>query len=92
MKAELELLKSRMPPDVRDAHEHCSKHRPEILASDICGCFHCEKTFAPSEIVEWTDDGQTAFCPKCGIDSVVGSASGFPITTEFLHQMCENWF
>jgi len=88
----LEAAKANMPADVRHAHVHSSKHRAEILASDTCGCFYCEKTFGPHEIVEWTDDGQTAFCPKCGIDSVIGSASGFPINTDFLHQMCEYWF
>lgn len=81
-----------MPTDVRDAHEHSSKHRAEILASELCGCFYCEKTFGAQEIMDWTDDKQTALCPKCGIDSVIGSCSGFPINKEFLHQMCEHWF
>ena len=88
----LDLAKSKMPERVRDAHQHCSQHRAEILASDICGCFYCENTFGPREIVEWQDDDQTAFCPKCGIDSVIGSASGFPIDKQFLHEMCEHWF
>ena len=81
-----------MPPDVKNAHEHSSKHRAEILASEICGWFYCEKTFRAEEIKDWTDDEQTALCQKCGIDSVLGSASGFPIDKEFLHQMCECWF
>jgi len=33
----------------------------------------------PNEIQDWTDDGDTALCPKCGIDSVIGSVSGYPI-------------
>jgi len=92
LRARVELAKSKMPPDVRDAHEHSSKHRAEVLASEICGCFYCEKTFGAQEISDWIDDEQTALCPKCGIDSVIGSASGFPINKEFLHQMCEYWF
>jgi len=28
----------------------------------------------------------------CGIDSVIGSASGYPITTEFLESMNRRWF
>jgi hypothetical protein len=88
----LEAAKAKMLGDVRDAHVHSSKHRAEISSSIICGCFYCEKTFQAREIVDWTDDGQTALCPKCGIDSVIGSASGFPVTQEFLHQMCEHWF
>jgi len=92
LRAHLEIAKSKMPERVRDAHQHSAKHRAEILASDLCGCFYCEKTFGPHEIVDWVDDQQTALCPKCGIDSVIGSASGFPIDTAFLHQMCEYWF
>lgn len=92
LKGRIELAESKMPPDVRDAHKHSSKHRAEILRSDLCGCFYCEKTFEAKEIEDWIDDQKTALCPKCGIDSVIGSASGFPIKKKFLHEMCEYWF
>ena len=51
-------------------------HRRAVLATDLCGCFHCLSTFPPSSIVEWVDVeeagvGQTALCPYCGIDKVV---------------------
>lgn len=39
----------------------------------FCGCYYCCRTFSASEIKEWTDRGETALCPKCGIDSVVVS-------------------
>ncbi len=78
--------------ELRAAHQHSFRSRDEILASDLCGCFYCEKTFAPNEIADWTDEGQTAQCPKCGIDSVIGSKAAYPLTKEFLHEMCEFWF
>ncbi|MCE7962609.1 MAG: hypothetical protein DYH05_08955 [Acidobacteria bacterium ACB1] len=31
-------------------------------------------------------------CPKCGIDSVIGSNSGYPINDEFLRRMRSHWF
>jgi len=79
------------------AHKHSIFHKSEILRSEICGCFHCLKTFPPSEIEEWTDENlkdkeETSLCPKCAMDSVIGSASGFPITKEFLLKMKRNWF
>lgn len=75
------------------AHNHSSGHRQELEASAVCGCFYCLATFAPSEIAEWVDeDDQTALCPKCGIDSVIGSAAGYPIATEFLRRMRAYWF
>lgn len=77
-----------------DAHRHSSGVWNEIEASEQCGCFHCESVFAPSEIVEWWDsDDQTPVCPQCGIDSVLGSASGLPVDDEdFLRAMHNRWF
>lgn len=79
-------------PDPIAAHKRSIRHRAEIEASTICGCFYCLATFPPSEIAEWIDDGQTALCPRCPVDSVIGSASGYPITPEFLSRMHEHWF
>ena len=77
---------------LRQAHDHSFKTRPELEKSELCGCFYCEKTFSPAAITEWIDDGQTAMCPFCGIDSVIGSASGFELSKDFLHRMNERWF
>ena len=92
LRAHLGLAKAKMAPDVRDAHEHCSKHRPEILSSASCGCFYCLECFGPHEIDEWIEEEGTALCPRCGIDSVIGSASGFVLTKEFLKEMNDYWF
>jgi hypothetical protein len=82
--------------DETQAHAFSIRHRRDILASEQCGCFYCLAQFAPQAIREWIDDeqdvGQTALCPKCGIDSVVGSASGVPITRAFLECMYVRWF
>ena len=74
------------------AHKHSVRHRAELEASTTCGCFYCLRIFSPSEITEWIDDGQTALCPHCPVDSVIGSASGYPITPEFLKLMHDFWF
>lgn len=87
-----------MTPDVIRAHRHCKWHREEVLASELCGCFYCCETFPPSEIKEWWDEsvfdgiGQTAICPRCEIDAVIGSESGYPLTSEFLKGMHLEWF
>lgn len=86
-------------PDHIRAHEHCSHHRDEILASERCGCIYCVAIFTPAEIRDWVreadgigDEGHTALCPICGIDSVIGSDSGHPISTAFLQAMNAHWF
>ncbi len=85
------------PDDIRAAHEHSLNHRAEVLGSALCGCFQCGEVFAPVRIVEWVDqsdeeEGPTALCPLCGIDSVIGDKSGFAITSEFLARMKSFWF
>lgn len=74
------------------AHEHSSNHRSKLSESSFAGCFYCESIFSPSEVKEWIDGGETALCPKCGIDSVIGDRSGFPITAKFLSAMNRRWF
>lgn len=86
------------PAPIREAHAHSSNHRGEILGSQKCGCFYCGQIFPPDKIAEWTDptdedsDGTTAMCPFCGIDSVIGDRSGFPITDAFLLDLNKYWF
>ncbi len=80
-----------------DAHNHRSKNRSEILESEPCGCFYCTNLFPPSKIDKWTDYdldgvGQTALCPYCGTDSVIGSKSGLPITQDFMTALNSRWF
>ena len=89
---------SEAPNLLRVLHKQSSHHRADIERSDLCGCFYCLITFPPGEITDWCDrrdahdPGQTALCPRCGIDSVLGSASGHPITPPLLAAMQRAWF
>ena len=74
------------------AHKHSIFNREELQRSSLRGCFYRFATFSPTEISEWIDDGQTALCPKCPVDSVIGSASGFSITPDFLRRMHDKYF
>jgi hypothetical protein len=82
--------------DFLAAHKHSSRHRAEIMASARCGCFYCMASYPPADIIDWIDEdggiGMTALCPRCGMDSVIGSASGFPITETFLRALNYYWF
>jgi hypothetical protein len=91
-------------PNLEAAHSRCANNRKELEASATCGCFYCTAIFEHGEVTEWIDwwfgtaerperiTSATALCPKCGIDSVIGSASGYPITQEFLSAMHHRWF
>lgn len=84
--------------DAVDAHRFSSSNKPELSKGEKCGCFNCLKIFNSKEITEYlTGDNDcdrkgTAVCPHCGIDSVIGESSGYPITPEFLIAMSINWF
>lgn len=84
-------LKKKAVP-ARTAHQHSAKHRTEIEASETVGCFYCCEIYSPIEIDEWWDEDSTAVCPRCGIDSVIGSKSGYPIEKAFLEDMRIIWF
>lgn len=74
------------------AHEHSSYHRDELKRSTVIGCFYCGNFVKFSAIKEWIDGGDTALCPKCGIDSVIGNDSGYIVNKGFLKAMHEHWF
>ncbi|MEX2366520.1 MAG: cytoplasmic protein [Pseudohongiellaceae bacterium] len=89
--------------DIIAAHTHSAGHREEIERSDQCGCFFCLEIFSPKAIDDWIQEnpdnkpdakltGETAICPNCSVDAVIGSASGYPITRDFLEQMHQHWF
>ncbi|WP_211194765.1 hypothetical protein [Pyxidicoccus fallax] len=78
-------------PDHIRAHERSNQHREEVLASELCGCFNCLATFPPDRVREWVDEDETALCPECGLDTVLGARSGFPITPDFLRKMQAYW-
>lgn len=90
-------------PDLLEAHRHSMNHRAEIEASTVCGCFNCLQIFPPTEIIAWTGfdaadfdhlesvSGQTALCPHCGSESVLGNGSGLKIDVPFLTQMNQAW-
>ncbi|MCC8196535.1 MAG: hypothetical protein LIO49_07035 [Ruminococcus sp.] len=78
-----------------EAHDWSFKNMDSLTNDKICGCFYCCEIFKPSEIEEYIeecDGGRTAVCPHCGIDSVIGESSGFPVTKEFLTRMKRYWF
>ncbi len=82
-----------MKHDIIKAHEFCTNNKEALKNDKKCGCFYCLEIFEPSRIKKWIkDNAGTAVCPHCGVDSVIGESSGYPITKEFLEKMKEYWF
>jgi hypothetical protein len=89
-----------MRPEYVLAHDYSIRNKASLLKSvgyNECGCFHCLEIFSLYKIQDWVDigedgKGQTALCPFCEIDSVIGHDSGYPITKDFLTKMQSYWF
>lgn len=75
-----------------EAHKYCKGNKKQLSNDRICGCFYCLEIFPPKEIKTWLHYEETAICPYCCIDSVIGESTGYPITKEFLKKMNEHWF
>ncbi len=63
-------------------------NRDMIKEDTSCSCYFCMGTFKGSAVVEWVDDGTTALCPLCEVDTVLPVELG--IAT--LASGCERWF
>lgn len=77
------------------AHKASFKNMKDLKNDTLCGCFYCLEIYNPKEIVEFVeeDNGEkTAICPYCGVDSVLGKSSGYPINKQFLGMMFKQWF
>lgn len=83
----------RKEPTTRSQHDHCSHNRKEIARSKNCACFYCKTHFESSKIERWVGkQGDTALCPNCSIDAVIGDASGIELTSNLLELMSYEWF
>ena len=67
-----------------------------VKNSQLCGCYYCCSIFHSSEVTDedWTLDihGRTVLCPRCGIDAVIGDASGIPIQEDVLEELHQEKF
>ena len=75
----------------KPARQHSRHNKTEVEASTKCGCFFCRATFDPKAIYTYVE-GDTAICPNCGMDAVIGDVTGFELSDEFLVAMFRQWF
>ena len=83
------------PHKVAVAQNFSSNNRSLLKGSKECGCYYCCKVFSPSLIEDWLEEevGDTALCPFCGIDAVIGDKSGKEFMEQaFLEKLREYWF
>lgn len=77
---------------IEELAKHAFYNINEITTSALCACYYCRKTFESRDIIKWVDEGKTALCPFCKIDSVYGDKSGFSMSPKFLELAFKWWF
>ena len=73
-------------------HKCAINNRQQIKVADTCGCFYCKQIFYAGDVTEWTDDGNTAICPHCGVDSVICNKKDYVVTPEDLELLNKYYF
>ena len=73
---------------VHNAIKLSMRNRTKAENAELLGCYHCLKTFKPTEITAYTDQKETVLCPYCGIDAVLYEN----ITENYLKEIKDYWF
>ena len=87
-----QLQQGSTAPPISEASEYSIYHKTALEASEMAACYECLQVFPVAEISEFTDAGETALCPFCGIDAVLPDTAGYPFTQEMLEALHEYWF
>ena len=72
----------------RQAYIHSILNRKDLEKVEKCSCYFCVEVFPAKEIVEWMEDGETAICPRCGVDAILPGE----ISKKDLVKCCKAWF
>lgn len=78
--------------EIKRLHSHTLRNRKEIEASDNCVCISCCEIFHASKVEDYIDKGETALCPICGIDAVIGDCTGISMDSATLKELHKEFF
>lgn len=80
---------------MHSAHAHSFDNWKELSISKSAACFCCRQIFDADSVIEFiiTEKENTAQCPHCGIDAVIGDASGYDVhDVTWLNLINSYWF
>jgi len=88
------ITRMKTDPKFLELAKHSSHNEIEILHSKTCSCYFCRQTYNARDVNDWTNDkgGVTALCPVCGMDSVIGDASGVPLDKNLLKDLNQAFY
>lgn len=74
---------------VSTAIKFAMRNKTSLSFVEKAGCYNCMEIIDVKDITEWTDQGETALCPKCHVDAVLPDAN---LTQAQLKEIHEYWF
>lgn len=77
--------------EMRKAHKFTHSNLWYLCENQNCRCIYCLEEFESLTIYDYTLD-DTALCPYCGIDAVIGEKSGYTINKEEAQLFYEFFF
>ena len=83
--------------ELHEIHTHSTANREEVEASSRCACFYCQEVFRATEVKDYIvepsmDYRETALCPRCGADTILGDAAGIPFYKELIEKLHRHYF
>lgn len=76
-------------------HMNTVNNAARVRAAGLCGCFHCCESFPSGEVARFMPEqggGETALCPRCGVDAVLTNLDGEPLNDALLKEMHDRFF
>lgn len=73
-------------------HTYSTHNKKWVDLADRCHCYYCQRSMGRDEIERFSDNGQTAVCPKCGVDAILPDSIEEPLDEAILAEMHEYWF
>lgn len=77
-----------------EIYKHTKNNEIDILNSKKCSCLFCRQTYDARRVSDWSNENNkiSAVCPECGMNAVVGDASGFSLDHDTLKQLNLTYF
>lgn len=78
-----------------DIYKHTKNNELDILQSKTCSCLFCQQNYSARKVSEWNTDKNnqmSAVCPECGMDAVVGDASGYVLDDDDIETLHKTYF
>jgi hypothetical protein len=68
------------------------RNKKQVETSHNVGCYYCLQIFPATDVQEYTDNGNTAICPHCHVDSIIPEKAVQTLTESTLKEMHDYWF